>query len=259
MFDEPDIIDQFIKSYDSAVQLFKKKLETYKTIVFSNKELIDLLIQPPSSESVADKVKAKYDEYITHLDVMPNAFSEKIRKMLEELESIERNKRQQPKRGGIVITYAQQNDDIPDITNKIEELRYQLNVMERQPTTVQKTTFIGTIISAGKTFVKSLNKKKKKIQLEIQSLMKKLEEKEIKFSKDIKRFTAETYNNTLNKLFPESRPGSSRRGGKKTIKKNKIKIKRQTKHKYYRNNKKQSNKHKHKNICKYIKTKKIKI
>jgi hypothetical protein len=128
-----------------------------------------------------------------------------------------------------------------------------------QPSQATSSVF-GEIASATKKFFNSLKKEKTTIQKKMQSLMKKIEESEIKFAKSVKRITVETYRNTLASLFPSQSSSSSRTGGRKITRKlYKNKNKKKSKQRHYNYARKQSIKNKNKYIHKFIKTKKVKM
>jgi hypothetical protein len=276
MFDEPNIIDQFIKSYGIAVESFKQKLETYIKIIDVNKDLMDNLFPAPQAPiqlsteltaavslltisrpiKLSDNVVLMYRYYIAKLNEMPKTFSDNIKKILEDTikqeETIRRSSRE---RQSVVPSTS---DAVPELENELAHLQREMDKLDKKTQPSEQTSsVVGKIASATKKFFNSLKRDKAKIQIKMQSLMKKIEESEIKFAKSVKRITVETYRNTLKTLFPSQ---SSRTGGRKITRKlYKNKNKKKSKQRHYNYARKQSIKNKNKYIHKFIKTKKVKM
>jgi hypothetical protein len=279
MFDEPNIIDQFIKSYGIAVDSFKKKLETYIKIIQDNRVLMDSLFLAPKQQQstpelvvaastllilsrghlLSDNVELMYRYYIAKLNEMPQNFSDKIKTILEDTIKLEESSRRSS-RATQTVVYSSSNT-VPELENELVYLQKEMGELDKQSHPSQATSsVVSNFASATKKFFNSLKKQKTTIQKKMQSLMKKIEESEIKFAKSVKRITVETYRNTLASLFPSQSSSSSRTGGRKITKKlYKNKNKKKSKQRHYNYARKQSIKNKNKYIHKFIKTKKVKI
>ena len=288
MFDEPNIIDQFIKSYGIAVESFIQKLETYIKIIQDNRVLMDSLfpaLNAPTPQLSTEltvaaallrfsrttnhlsvNVELMYRYYIEKLEAMPQKFSDKIKNILEDTIKLEESRRRSSRATQTVVPSG--SDAVPEFENELAHLQREIDKLDKKIQTSQATqvdasttSMVGKIASATKKFFNSLKKEKTTIQKKMQSLMKKIEESEIRFAKSVKRITVETYRNTLSSLFLSPSTSSfSRTGGRKITRKlYKNKNKKKSKQRHYNYARKQSIKNKNKYIHKFIKTKKVKI
>lgn len=260
MYNEPEIVDKLIDSYEKANTLFLQKIISYKTIVETmRKDIEDIGVDP-------DAIINQYEEYIVYIKTNKSKFSEEIMKIVEAELEAEIRKNSRGSRGE-KKSYSDVDDDevrLDSLMNQIQQKQQQLEqaTSEREEESAKKPKTaikkIKTAIKKTKTVIKeifgSLKKSIPKIIKEIQNLTKKKQDLEIRISSKTKVFGLETYRKLINILKGGRAPAQG--GGKYKIIKNKTKKNKRKKYITKRrriNNKKsirKNRKHKNKRLTK---------
>ena len=253
MYNEPETVDKLIDSYETACNLLKKKLTTYKEIVQKieqNKEIAQNLDLKP--------VITKYDKYILGITNKETSFSDQIiTKVTGLLQS------EMKKLGNMVTSITGRrtkpvqketsNSNTPVETGEIKKLEKELNKLQKERENLTKEESIikkqeeeTKNISVKQTkkllasLIKPFTKRTKEIAKElsslsgsIQNVMNKKNKIEAKLVGKTKIFGLETYQNIVKTLKQRTSKVVPIGGGKKHTKKNHVVYKnKQTKNRY---------------------------
>ena len=265
MYDDPEIVDKLIDSYDKANALFLEKIKTYITILqnMEDKDIIKYIDIDPKT------IITQYESYIRYISDNKDKLSKKIMKIVEDELQAETRKSERGSRGNLQKSHV----DVSDIEQRLagvdaeisaalqarsqseEELEeLELTTQAQQPSLQGPASKTKKSIKAIKDIFKFLKKNITTIGVNIQNLTKKKQGLEIKISSKTKIFGLETYRNLIDILKGRSQPTQG--GGKYKFIKNKTRKNKRKKYITKRrriNNKKsirKNRKHKNKRLTK---------
>lgn len=261
MYDDPEIVDKLIDSYEKANTLFLEKIKTYKEIVVTMGEDINGIGIDTNA------IITQYDSYIKYISVNKSKFSDEIMKIVDANLQAEIRKNARGSRGPRA-SFSDVDDDEERLASLITEIdaaeqaRLQSEQelaseqqQEQEQTSVQSSknkTAIKKIFGFFKKRFNEITKNITKTGEIIGKLTKKKQDLEIRISSKTKVFGLETYRKLINIL--KGRPAQG--GGKYKIIKNKTKKNKRKKYitkKRRINNKKsirKNRKHKNKRLTK---------
>ena len=268
MYNDPEIVDKLIESYETANELCCQKITTYINIFENlNTNELNIITQFGINNTMITGLIVQYNEYIDDINENKETFSKKIFETIDQYLQAEIRKstrtRLKTKTSYADVSEEQENlNNVVEALNKRESQRQQLlkeqekislELAEEQKETEKKPkTFIKKILGQFKKRTSAIAKDISKITSSINNILKQKTTYETKIAGKTKVFGLETYKKMMDML--KRRRNLPTTGGGKVYKKTKK----------YKTKKYKTKKYKTKRLlkkivkCKQTKNKKIK-
>lgn len=255
MYDEPEVVDKLIESYEKACDLLKEKLVTYINILNLNSQLL-------STKRVNfEPVIEKYQSYIDSIEGIGGKkvqFSTNILKEVDNLLQVELQKvgRGLRARTSSTADVSEETTQLQQLQNELDRLAEERAKLEAQQAKIQQQEAQATSGEKRKTFLKRLLQPFKQatkgivqslsgVSSSIQDALKKKSKIEAKLAGKTKIFGLQTYQRIVTALRQRTAKVYPSGGNRKTRKYRKMNIN--------KNTRKKNRRVKRKNTKKYLK------
>ena len=208
MYDEPEIVDKLIETYEKACDLLKEKLETYIKILTENSTILNTF------NFNFTNVIVEYKKYINDVETKKGEFSKKIldevNQLLTQELSSRRSSRHEGRPRSSTTDTSKEKDELTELDKELDDLVKEQSKLKAQQSEIQqqqleatsgkKKTFLKKLLQPFKQAAKGVVKNLSDVSSSIQDALKKKSNIEIKLAAKTKIFGLETYRNIVRVL-----------------------------------------------------------